>query len=55
MNKRNSGLLFIFIVLALGLGGGFIIGRSLGSNQTVSGIGDFTDVSKIFTKSQLLN
>jgi carboxyl-terminal processing protease len=50
MNKRNSGLLFIFIVLALGLGGGFIIGRSLGSNQTVSGMGDFTDVSKIFTK-----
>jgi len=50
MNKRNSGLLFIFIVLALGLGGGFIIGRSFGSNQAVSGIGDFTDVSKIFTK-----
>jgi len=50
MSKRIFGLSFIFVVLALGFGGGFIIGKSVGSDQTVSGIRDVIDVSKLFTK-----
>ncbi|MFY9457373.1 MAG: S41 family peptidase [Candidatus Spechtbacterales bacterium] len=50
MDKRILSFWFIIIILSLGFGGGFIIGKSSTAGQTVSDIRGLYDVSKLFSK-----
>lgn len=50
MDKRILNLWFIIIILSLGFGGGFIIGKSSTAGQTASDIRGLVDVTKLFSK-----
>jgi carboxyl-terminal processing protease len=50
MDKKILNLWFIVIILSLGFGGGFLIGKSSTAGQTTSDIRGLMDVTKLFSK-----
>ena len=55
MDKKLLSLTFIFAILAIGMGAGFIVGKSSIAGQATLGIREFTDISKIFSKKPSLS
>ncbi len=56
MDKRILSLSFIIIILSLGFGGGFIIGKSSTAGQAASDIrGGLLDVTKLFSKKPTID
>ena len=55
MDKKLLSLTFIFAILAVGMGAGFIVGKSSIAGQTTSDIREFTDISKFFSKKPSLS
>ena len=55
MDKKLLSLTLIFAILAVGMGAGFIVGKSSIAGQATLGIREFTDISKIFSKKPSLS